>query len=320
MRNHWHRMMKNLRRVISKVKAVMYIQHNPTLLLVTVINAFCFLSTAGAQSQSEEKTLLAVLNADSPLGLQNAFKELLSLADETRLSELKRNEHNGIAIQAAWEQLYREAMGRDEKELDGSLVDPFLKFVEKRIGTDIPDWWRKIVLNAKISENSFQFPVETYRPYKTTKSGCFAPEEVAAEFIGSKLTITVNGTAFFVEDISLEELSEMSMKPSIVATANKGFQYVAFHPSQRNVFDVHTVDSDSGKRTCLAHVWTGQVVFFWRATFLPGERVGSHAVSIVPGNDEQFLIFGSDGFSIYLEVFEKNGDNVMRFSSTYSGS
>jgi len=287
------------------------------LTLIISIESPCIVP-AGEALQNEPREVLArdILKAKTPFHLNAAYADMVGKATEAELRDLKNHKHAGIAIQSAWEELRRRTTTRQHgqaTELGRQDVEAFLEIVRKRVPTNVPSWWTKVIYSGKWTGNAFAFAVDTYCPYHMTKSGFYAPKGTLADGVGSRLSITVDRHSFSISKSDV--VGSCCREASLSATIGPKWQYLAIHPGECEPYLIFRVSPDSRKSSCFVQVWAGPIVY-QTGIILPGQRLGQHAVSMEVGK-HQLAVFGADEASIYLETFGQDGKNIFRFSSSF---
>ncbi|MFW6114198.1 MAG: hypothetical protein ACOC7K_00490 [bacterium] len=117
---------------------------------------------------AEEDTAESVLKATCPRELDEIVGKVLRGLSQERVQELVVHADPAIAFAAAWERARRSF--RQEESLKLRAIGRFLGFVEGRLCTTLPPWWRDTVADSRSCKPNTAFVLEkTQTPYRVTE-------------------------------------------------------------------------------------------------------------------------------------------------------
>jgi len=252
----------------------------------------------------------AVAEAKTPEEAAKGLTKLFKGADRKKLERLKLVKEDGVAIRAAWAEIASGGFPRKGKQpelgaiqrVDTNAAARFLGFVEGRLAVHIPRWWEEGVRDSFDGGDGRLFAGE---PTESDPPQLPAEKVIKVEKGVSKLRWG-SDTLVLPPDV-LESLRQ----PRIVSACVTRDTWLLVGCSIAQVsYPLICVDRRSGKTK-------------WRSTVC-GESVDAftsgpswHCVSVCCNGDRVF-VFGLEGFTAYIEVFDANtGRNILRFASHY---
>jgi hypothetical protein len=263
--------------------------------------------------------------ADSPPKLNRVYSRLFLKADWKAIDELKRHDHDGIALQAAWEEVRRsipleepKRNGKKVPRLDAKKVQRFVGFVEGRLKVLPPPWWEDLLARAR-AERSIKggelLTADTQRYAYLYQENPVGPKErstVMAPFevgigdyqSGKSLVVSLNNKSL---KVPVENLPWGVNAWPIGKNRYVAALYSAMSPYHKII----CIDAEDQSVIWKSRVW---------GEFSNKSRQGVALPHLVDArlSGDRLLIFGVTGDVIYLEGFSvSEGKNLFRFSSTY---
>lgn len=265
------------------------------------------LSTA-PEMELEEK-IQVVLQAEGLEDAQRRYSALFKAAGVAGLPALKRHQHDGIAIQAAWEEVLLTVPKNPESGgLRVEKLEWFLGFLRRRLRVQPPQEWADILCDARANHRYnvyFQVPKQ-YHPagldWLRSQPGTTLKRE------GSKVVLAVGDQSATVpEDLFPTDTGgELWSQVNGLMTPRRC--YVAVHTVYGDPYKLTCIDRASDKVLWKSPVWA--VYYIGSSTGVPGYSwVG------LTEHDGRVIVFGVAGYGIYVEAFRAdNGANLFRFT------
>jgi hypothetical protein len=281
-----------------------------------------------------------VIHAMSPRERQDAIIALFRDANDDRIRELMRHPDTGIALTAAWERVLHplpEETQENFTPLPDTELHWFLGFVEGRLRTDLPAWWKACLLQSRAQSRSLVTVFFTsakgrgntrtlseYFPYSRTEANVVLPGTIgglAVPFFAARgmsvttqgrfLRMSIRGASYDIPSETIE--SSKGNGGYLAAATGREVLYVAPHSSRVQPFTLMCFDQGSDKARWTADVWTNERHFPHGTT---GTR--EHWVTLDTSGDAVTVIGMADLGGPYLESFSKeDGKNIFRFDSPY---
>lgn len=286
--------------------------------------AFFNSSLANADEPKPFNPVAEIAAADSGPKLNAVYSRLFLKADWKTIDELKGHDHDGIALQAAWEEVRRSIpqegpkrlLGERAPLLDAKKTHRFIGFVEGRLKVTPPPFWEDLLRRARAERRIKWDEVLT----TDLKRYLYLLQENPIGQDGKR-----NVMAPF--DLSVDEFKqgtslevEIDKKTLTVPLTNAPWGINAW-PVGRNRYVVALVSSISPHHEIIcidggdqSVVWKSRV---WGETLGP-IRSGWSPAHFVDArlSGDRLLIFGVTFDRIYIEGFSiADGKNLFRFSS-----
>jgi hypothetical protein len=156
------------------------------------------LALVGGECAAEDRPAADSNRFASASELKRFYQKRLSGASDGELAEYRAGNDTGLALQAAWEWVAREAEKRSS-ETEGVIVSSldsaqrFVGFAEGRLKVAPPKWWSKTLLDAEIDREadvSFGWHDAPPLSHTRTKSGIFTTNDWQADFSGEQLILS----------------------------------------------------------------------------------------------------------------------------------
>lgn len=263
----------------------------------------------GQEHQTEQ--LEKLMQGEGHGGLQKAYRDFFKRLNVNEIRALKSHTSNGIALQAAWEEVRRSAIGKNGQELriDPLVLYRFVGFVEGRLGITLPDWWEQGLLTAGVSrQGMFSFGKPNEPVYHKTGLDFLSPHDTRVEKVNSDIFLRTPQGSLSLPQSLLAETKGLHM-PSISGLIYRDRWYVAMHPYGCFPFFLYCIERRSGKTLWKQRVWVGGKGGY--------EGIHRHWVVLL-GRSDHIMVFGAGEDTMYVESFHaEKGCNVFRFSTSY---
>jgi len=271
-----------------------------------------------------KKLLEAALKAEGPGDVMEAFVNLFVRGPRPEIIELKSHDHDTIALRAAWELVERtipEEPGYDADELltkkiNRRALHQFAGFVEGRLKTDLPEWWKTTLLKASAyGRGNIDLQRQKRKPYLKTDAGVYAPlgigitrpEEGGIEFYSFETDESCRVPAQL-----WRKTTDKMLAPAVTAVFHEKRCYVGIHGAISGSFQLRCLECETSKV-----VWSAQVWASLAGGGFSGPPANLHFVTLKPRGD-RILVFGKEPGGMYVEGFSlKDGKNQFRFGTPY---
>jgi hypothetical protein len=279
------------------------------------------MSVAGPPTTQDEKDRAAkmsadiqrVLTAESGQAAREAYKALFRQVTPEEIRRLKVDEHDSIALRAAWEEVRLTLPQYEQSALihpDRRILQSFLGFLQGRLRLCPPKWWEELLLDCRAydrSSISFSFfkPELTQVPSPDLVIPIKGPD---VSQVAEALGITERVPRPFPG--SMQDLRQgPRLSQSECRVHDK--RYVADQDSSFcTPYSLYCVQSKTGKAIWEASVWAAN-----RDMFYAGRAF--HWVEVV-ADEDRVVVFGAGFDAVYVESFNaKTGANLFRFSTSY---
>jgi hypothetical protein len=273
-----------------------------------------------------------VLQAPTDWEMHRRCRSLFEAAGTEGLRELKLHQHDGIALQAAWEEVLRTIPEKESESTgrpDWVQVNCFLDFMEHR-GLEIPGWWKEmfqVEIGAQRRDNIWFRMSELLGFYHEAGLGSIrAPKDTTLErlpipgrFIsGFKYPPDEGATILKIgqESVTLPDSIAAEIRDRLELECISGLIladkcYLAIHSRQIGRYSVVCFKCNSDEI-----LWRTQVS---GSPFLVSIRggLGDQWVSLTQ-QKIGIVVFGVTDMGAYVEAFDaKDGKNLFRFCTSY---
>lgn len=277
----------------------------------------------------DQKQIDLLLNAAVPAEFSRLVGVTIRGASQPQIEELKTHAEPAIALAAAWEVARRSFQGEEHHRL--VALGQFIGFVEGRLCTGVPSWWKDAVAGAGNDEPNVYFVLDIGESqYGVTKvplpPGGFEPDlglvrDVADEphYLLAPKTATVmkqtNGLLVSLGERSVVLPNKMLADGKRVATAirvvfGREHVFVALHEQAPLSYGLLCFDANSGQLAWRSDVWAAGGLVDYSGS-------GRHWVDIQESNN-WVRVFGIGFECAYIEEFSKeNGRARFRFGTVY---
>ena len=282
------------------------------------MTAFCLFLSTLLVGQLESKTLgadliRAGLTAKSPEAAKSAWEALMRPLDKPVLASAKTHSELPVALHAAWEEVRHDIRKSESDRVDvpdRATLGRFVGFLEGRLNRPMPEWWMRIVCDARSNDRSrcyFRAPRQS--PYTTSATGIRSPKNVTIDKREQGLIIRCNGREVSLETGWLADMNRRSLGDAISVANDQGTNYVVAHTDRAMPCTLARFGPD-GKCVWVTDVWAGGGLKDYGGQ-------GFHYVAVLP-DDSQVLIVGAADDVCYIESFSrKTGKAEWRFSTGY---
>lgn len=128
----------------------------PVRLATSLVLVSAMLSAVAAEEVEYADLRNGVCDANDPYELNEAYLSIRK-ASSPELRDLKSGLHEGIALQAAWEEVRRQVPIPHVPDMvkwakgKRSRVERFVGFLEGRLKVPIPEWWETLLVEQTVS-------------------------------------------------------------------------------------------------------------------------------------------------------------------------
>jgi hypothetical protein len=264
-----------------------------------------------SREDSIQKQIEHIVQAQSSWETAKLYEQLFNnvRGEDRRLLTL--DSHYSIAVRAAWEEIRQTIPERQQipaAKIDSLLLARFLGFLEGRCCLAAPKSWQDAMpqLQAHRRDNIYSPPpLET--PYHRT-GGFLAPKNVRVEKRGENFVLRDGEESMTLPASILKEKQKLP-GPSLAAHFTPQKCFLAVHGDRGFAYSLLCIERKSGKT-----IWKTDI---WANGHMRYNGIGHHYVSVTSSND-RVIVFGRADDGLYVEVFsEKDGKNLMRFSTSY---
>jgi hypothetical protein len=267
-----------------------------------------------------QKQIRDILGSKSPyesqsgVGMARGYRNLFGKVGADGIRRLQADAHDGIAIQAAWEEV---ALTVPEKEPERSVrpdrhkLDWFLGFLEGRGRVRAPQWWAEMVLDSRANRRdniSPGSPKET--PYhRAGLDSAEAPRDTTLKRDGDKIILKVGKDSVPIPEAILDKTDSGRVHCNVSALITPSRCYITVHESAGYPYQLFCIDRSTAKIVWKSEVWAT----WWGAT----TGIGHMWVALMDQN-QRIVVFGAGSTGIHVEAFQRDdGSNLFRFSSSY---
>ncbi|WP_148618780.1 hypothetical protein [Mariniblastus fucicola] len=260
------------------------------------------------------------------LAKHDLYRKFFEIAKEDVLNTLVKHENDSVAVQSAWEIAVRtipvDGENRPYKP-DREKTRLFLKTLENRFQTQVPKWWRDVVMNcganSRFSIYSGDPKVDPYHTVLTDERNGWPLIECPA---GDQFIETSGG--FQYKTAGDEILLPKSMFDShrtnsgkisghVTGAFSDSSFYVAFHRNGGRPFDL----------TCIDRM-TGDIKWVSTVCGSSGNTIGSYLgdpttwATIEIGDNNRLVIYGACPHGFFAHSFDQtDGKTLAEFSDGY---
>ena len=270
-----------------------------------------------------------VLECDHGWTMSKSYQALFEAAGTEGLGQLKSHRHDGIALQAAWQEVLLTIPERrielsenrplliglswppeSEKHPDKAQLNRFVNFMKKRANLEVPGWWEEILLGAEgEGPDHAGFPMPKDKNlYHDAGLGIYAPRGTKVMKNGNNIVLAVRNESVSLSRSFFEKVSYSQNWLSALMTP--GNCYVAFHDPYGFSYSLYCVERKPGKILWEAPVGGA----FWGLA----SGLGYEQYVAVTQQGARIVVFGACGYGAHVEAFDaKTGANLFRFSTSY---
>jgi hypothetical protein len=270
----------------------------------------CSSSPNSEPDTSIQQQIQSVISAKNASEAAKRYEALFQGRDSKEIHGLICNDHTGIALRAAWEEIRRTLPETEEQHavhLDPYRINYFLGLVEGRLRVDMPDWWRESLLSAKAYRRSNVFFPCKGKAYHNTGDGFSCPTGTSIQVRNGTYILEVYKQSITLSSELVEEAKDDGSCVSAIINSQEA--YVAIHSSRCLPYCLFCIERKSARVLWKARAWAaGPKIYIGK---------GCHSVSI-SAQDDRVLLLGAGDDCIYAEAFaSKDGANIFRFSTGY---
>jgi hypothetical protein len=256
-----------------------------------------------------------VLKAKNLGEAEDYYEALFLYSGPAGLPLLRECPHDGVAIQAAWQEVALGTHTGEAGKLKREKVIWFLGFLEGRIRIRPPNWWREALLDSQFNQagSVFVWKVNKHQRYEKARvDEVMSAPGTTLKRKNKDLVVQIGDESATVsEDVVLKKKRWDRVSAAITARRC----YLAMHDDLGFAYPLVCVDRVSGKTAWKAEVWD---VFWLRGglSWLSDPSINDRAVAVVE-QDERVVVFGAGITGFNVEGFRaSDGSNLFRFSSS----
>jgi hypothetical protein len=251
--------------------------------------------------------------------LREEYDRLFAKADLAQIKRLQLDDNTSLSLRAAWEQVRRTIKvekGKRQVRPNPVTLNWFLGFLEGRLRTGVPDWWRETLLDARAERpGSVFFELPSKLRYHKTAFDLYAPGDTFLEELNADLVLRAGSETCKIPESLLVKLRANGGAHYIATAFSSGVCYFTLHSYLLSPYSLVCLDRASGRSFWTTEVWaTGRS----RYTGLSADLASAlHWVSIYC-QERRVIVFGGGGHGVYVEGFDnKDGKVLFRFSTSY---
>jgi hypothetical protein len=239
------------------------------------------------------------------------FNVLFKRVGVEGLEQLRLNDHNNIALQAAWREVrltLPEQKGNRRVRPDPAKLRWFLGFLEGRGRLRVPNWWQESILRAQTyrRDDCLNLALGNKPFYHDSGFGSIkTPLDTILIEEGASVVVAVADARTRVPWALLKRSRNLS------ALATSSRCYIATHGNFGARYPLICVSRDSGKLIWKARVWGHSFDLIMVADS------GSQRVTVTE-EGSRVVVFGASLAGAHVEAFDvKDGKNLFRFTTAY---
>jgi hypothetical protein len=273
----------------------------------------------GYRASTEGSLIQAVIDSRDEAEAAKNYDRLFSHFGRDRLSALKSCSNDGIALQAAWQEvidqitdLDRARLPKEElyPRLPADATDRFLRFLEDRLRAPTPQWWRESLAAGRIVSPSYiSYPGPKQYPYQASEFGnVWATEGTRITQDGQTVRIATAQNALSLPASTFRKERGNCPYSQLSVCLGAERSYLVFHDNCPGGYGLLCLDTDTGSIDWRSDVW-GQ-----------GSRThgvsGQHSQYVsVRTADDRVIVYGA-GTSMFVEEFgSRTGKILGRFNT-----
>jgi len=211
---------------------------------------------------------------------------------------------------AAWEIVRRTVDETQETEAvaphSGSL-NRFIGFVEGRLHTNLPAWWKKDMEEARVYNRRFSFcrKLADWPECFMTESGYYAPQDTSVNRVGDDWVVSV-GTEACVLPHGL--MKSPDLFEVITASISAERCYVAIHEASSMPYLIYCIDRKKKEISWKTDAWVNHQRSRRRYIGFPLLAIKEHK--------ERVFLFGITHYQAYIQCYNRDdGTRIFRFST-----
>jgi hypothetical protein len=246
--------------------------------------------------------------------MAKGYRILFGKVGADGIRRLQADTHDGIAIQAAWEEV---ALTVPEKEPERSVrpdrhkLDWFLGFLEGRGRVKAPEWWAEMLLDSRANRRDNIYPgsPKDMPDHRAGLDDVEAPRDTTLKRDGDKIILKVRKESVSIPEAILRKCDSGRVCCSVSALITPSRCYIAVHEDVGYSYPLYCIDRLTAKIVWKSEVWAT----WW------GGASGVHHMSVaVTEQNNRIVVFGAAATGIHVEAFQRDdGTNLFRFSSSY---
>jgi hypothetical protein len=262
-----------------------------------------------------EKQINEVLQSRSAIEASKRYRLLFQGIGADGLGKLQTSAYDGIAIQAAWEEVILSVprlklRGRLRPEYEKLLW--FHGFLEARARAKAPVWWLESLADSYANNVNRVNPGMLERDFdrKAGLDTAMAPSNTTLRREGDSIILRVEKESVSIPESLLTKHSDGKVYCHVNAFFTPRRCYVAVYSNSGSSYNLTCIDRKSAKVSWQSKVW---------ATYWSGGLSGTVYTRVeVKEQDRRVFVFGSGTTGMHVEAFRsEDGTNLFRFANRY---
>lgn len=277
-----------------------------------------------ANAYDVEERIRIVLTAKAPqssgdkIGAADAYRSLFKLVGTAGLRNLEVHSDDGIAVQAAWQQVklgLRQKKNPEGTALDKGKLARFIGFLEGRMRLEAPNWWSELLLESRASgaENVIAQKNRMRLYHATDLDYVRAPINTTLEIdkrgkeLAQRVILRVGDDSIRISENLLRKSATGKFIDNISVLLTPTRCYIAAHDGVGYSYELACIDRKSNQALWKSDVW---------ATF-SGVASGDQEMFVgVTEQSGRVVVFGASYTGFHVEAFRStDGAPLFRFSS-----
>jgi hypothetical protein len=286
----------------------------PVLCSILVAH-YCYVATAKPEGDGfppeVEKQIQDILKTKESSKVAQKYRTLFNKVGPKGIRTLQAYPQEGIAIQAAWEEVTLTIPEKEPKRPDADKLKWFLEFMERRGSVKAPRWWSEALLNSDANRRDNIYPGEPKeKPYHRLGLDYTAgPLDSSLKRGRDTVELRIGEDSVPIPQGLLlkDDFGKLCCGVSGLISHSRCF--VAVHESVGYPYQLACIDRETAKT-----LWESQVFGTWW-----GSASGIHCMWVaVTEQNNRIVIFGSAATGMHMEAFRpEDGKNLFRFSTYY---
>jgi hypothetical protein len=253
---------------------------------------------------------------DNPHERSEVYEQLFAAVGPQGIRDLQTHANDSIALQAGWKRVMLTVPPGPGNKVGRPGIDQlnwFLGYFEGRTRCSPPDWWREMLLDARVSVWGIIHPgFPKKNPYHSS-GGEFVtcPIDTTIEDAKGKCVLRIGKEKIVVPEELLDR-NDGSLCKSISGCFTSDRCFVTEHEPGGYPHTLGCVDKSTGQL-----LWKSEVCGCWL-----GGGSGSPPetyVKVVTTTDNRVAVFGMDATGFYFHCFRAtDGKSLAQFSTLYA--
>jgi hypothetical protein len=265
--------------------------------LLAVLAAQMCLSARG--DEPLDKKVQQFLDAKYSFEASEVLQGLFKTVGTTRL---KLHPDDTVALHAAWQEVLLTIPEVEPKEVvivDRGMLNWFLGFLEGRVRAQIPEWWKKELLDARANRRDNVYFRGVHAPSRV-------PADTKLKKENGRLMLDLGNASVPIAESVIRKYGPRSEISALVTSRRC---LVAVHSHVGFGFPVTCVDRATGKV-----LWQAKTEAVWWIPFYSGSGFFNRVT--ITEQDSRVVVFGVANSGAYVEAFRADdGKRLFRFAT-----